>query len=80
MERTPVTSSQLVSVGYDPGTQTLEVEFKGGTGRDGAARPNTVYQYSAVPPEVHKAMMAAESQGSYLYKHIKGAYAYTKVG
>lgn len=30
MVRTPVASSALASVGYDPSTQTLEVEFRSG--------------------------------------------------
>ena len=39
MEREPVVSSNLVSVGYDPASETLEVEFiKTG-----------VYQYLNVP-------------------------------
>ena len=39
MDRTPVSSSNLASVGYDPSTKTLEIEFN-----DGA-----VYQYDDVP-------------------------------
>lgn len=74
MERTPVTSSQLASVGYDPGTQTLEIEFNNHRGG-----PTSVYQYDNVPPETHTAMMKAPSQGSYFYANIKGKFAYRKV-
>jgi hypothetical protein len=40
MDRTPVSSSNLSSVGYDPDEQILEIEFNGGR----------VYQYYDVPP------------------------------
>jgi hypothetical protein len=64
MDREGVTSSNVESVGYDPETQTLEVEFKGGN----------VYQYAAVPGHVHQALMAAPSVGKYLGMHVKGKY------
>ena len=28
MERQPISSSNIMSAGYDPATQTLEIEFK----------------------------------------------------
>lgn len=71
MERVPVQSSNLASVGYDPKTSTLEIEF-----HDGG-----IYQYSGVPPEVHQGLMNAASKGSYLDQNIKKAgYPYKKVG
>jgi hypothetical protein len=69
MERVPVTSSTIVSVGYDAATGTLEVEFKSGD----------VYQYFDVPPRVHEEFMAAQSQGKFLHQHIKGRYRYSKL-
>jgi len=51
IERTPVRSSALRSVGYGPEQRVLEIEFTNGD----------VYQYSDVPPEVHRGLMAAES-------------------
>jgi hypothetical protein len=69
MIRKPVTSSNLKSVGYDPGSAMLEIEFQDGS----------VYQYSGVPQNVHQALMAAASLGSFLHKHIKGKYSYHKV-
>jgi hypothetical protein len=45
MERTPVSSSNLVAVGYDPGSYTLEVEFHSGS----------IYQYSGVPESPSRA-------------------------
>jgi hypothetical protein len=69
MERTPVESSQLVSVGYDPATSTLEIEFKGGG----------IYQYFDVSPEVHKAFIEAESLGRYFGKEIRGKFKFEKL-
>lgn len=69
MIRQPVSSSNLESVGYDPDSAVLEIEF-----RDGS-----IYQYSGVPQHVHTALMTAASLGSFLHKHIKGKYPYRKV-
>ena len=55
MEREPVDSSNLLSVGYDDASETLEVEFKGGN----------VYQYYGVPQLEHVALRSAQSVGSY---------------
>ncbi len=69
MNRTPVVSSSVASVGYDPKTQTLEVEFHNGT----------LYQYFDVPQGVYDALMTAESKGSFLNSSIKGVYRYAKL-
>lgn len=55
------------SVGYDPASQILEIEFKNG-----------VYQYSDVPLEVHEALMKAASLGRYFIQNIKDAYPASK--
>jgi hypothetical protein len=69
MERTPVTSRDIRSIGYDPETQTLEIEFnKGG-----------VYQYAGVPEGEYEAMKNADSKGKYLNANIKGRYPYIKL-
>jgi hypothetical protein len=68
VKRTPVTSSNIMSVGYDPATGTLEVAYATG-----------VYQYADVPPEVHLNLMGAGSKGSYLNAQVKPQYAATKV-
>ncbi len=71
MDRTSVSSSNLASVGYEPTTQTLEVEFLNGS----------IYQYSGVPPSVYSGLMSASSHGSYLDQYVKKAgYSYQKVG
>lgn len=69
MERTPVTSSTIASIGYDPNSMTLEVEFiKGG-----------IYQYFDVPEATYQEFMAASSHGKYLHANIKGVYRYAKL-
>jgi hypothetical protein len=68
MNRTPVSSSNLESVGYENGT--LEIRFhSGGT-----------YQYSNVPEHVYQGLMGASSKGSYFDQHIKKAgFSYKQV-
>ena len=69
MDRTPVTSSNVASVGYDINAQLLEVEFNNGA----------IYRYEKVPPQVHSDLMHAESIGKALNATIKPHYAYSKV-
>lgn len=69
MQRTPVTSTSVTSVGYDPAAQLLEVEFH--TGR--------LYQYRGVTPDVHAQLLAAPSIGAYVAHHIKPNYPATEV-
>lgn len=64
MRRVPVRSSALRSVGYDPRTLALEVEFESGE----------VYRYLDVSPEVVEGLIDAESKGAYLTEHIKPRY------
>lgn len=70
MLRVPVISTNVRSVGYDPATAILEVEFHGGG----------IYQYDGVPQRVHQGLMGAGSKGGYLDSHVKGVYRYRKVG
>jgi hypothetical protein len=70
MDRLPVSSSTLASVGYDLDTATLEVEFQNGA----------VYQVFGVPEEVFQGLLAAPSKGSYYYHHIrKAGYPYDRM-
>ncbi len=69
MNRTPVASSNVASVGYDPNTMTLEVEFMNGS----------VYQYFDVPETVYQGLMNASSIGTYLNQNIKANYRYTQI-
>ena len=70
MERLPVSSSNLASVGYDEVGQVLEVEFRHGG----------IYQYSGVSAEVFSELLAAASLGGFLAKNIKPRYPFRRVG
>ena len=70
MERHPVASSNLESVGYDSETETLEVEFSSGS----------IYQYYNVPDNMYEQLMQADSKGGFLNTHIKNAYPFSRVG
>lgn len=65
MERTPVSSSAIASVGYDRDAQTMHVEFASGK----------VHEYPDVEPETHAALMNAPSIGAHFSKHIRPHYA-----
>lgn len=79
MERTPVQSSNLVSIGYDADLGVLEVEFKCSEKGDKARNSNPVYQYSGVPDFIAEELMRSETKGSYLHREIKPHYACKKV-
>ncbi|MBO6690010.1 MAG: KTSC domain-containing protein [Henriciella sp.] len=64
MERTPVQSSNLLEIGYDPDTETLEVMFKNGG----------VYQYYNLPQHMYDQLMEAQSHGVFFNNEIKGHY------
>lgn len=68
MKREPVSSSNVVSVGYDAPSETLEVEFKNG-----------IYQYYNVPQTIYDQMMVAESIGKFLNDSIKPFYPFARV-
>ena len=63
MRRTTVRSSSLKSLGYDPATRTLEVEFSSGA----------VYRYPDIPPDVHAGLLTAESLGRAFHATIRQA-------
>ncbi|WP_339812118.1 KTSC domain-containing protein [Zunongwangia profunda] len=69
MNRNPVTSSNIASIGYDEASATLEIEFLNGS----------IYQYFDVPQREYEGLMSASSHGSYLAHNIKGRYRYSKV-
>ncbi len=69
MEREPVQSGSIRSVGYEAETSTLEIEFQTGT----------IYQYSNVPSQVYDGLMRAPSKGSYLQTQIRSRYPYRQI-
>jgi hypothetical protein len=64
MQRHPVHSSVLESVGYDHGTKILELEFKEGG----------VWDYFDFPNPTYNRFIKAESLGKFFVKRIKGRY------
>lgn len=69
MNRTPVESSNIVSVGYDDRLMVLEVEFKNGS----------IYQYLGVTMDLFTGLMKAESKGSYFHSHIRDVHTYVRI-
>ena len=70
IEREPVASTNVVSVGYDEPTETLEVEFMNGS----------IYQYFNVGSELYRQLREAPSKGQFLNAYIRNAYPYSRVG
>lgn len=69
MDRTPVKSSNVSAVGYDPSTQTMEIEFKDGS----------VYHYHGVSSATHSDLISAKSIGKYVHANVKGQYKHSKI-
>lgn len=69
MQRTPVTSTNISSIGYDPRSATLEVEFTSGD----------VYQYFDVPEHLYNGLLQVASPGQFLNINvIQYGYRYQK--
>ncbi len=70
MERIPVKSSNIASIGWSAETETLEVEFK--SKKEG--EPTKLYQYANVPYDRYKAFLNAPSVGSHFAAHVRENY------
>jgi hypothetical protein len=70
VERQPVKSVILRSVGYDAGTKILEIEFQNGL----------VYQFLEVPPKVCKDLMSSGAIGKYFSEKIRPKFQTKQVG
>lgn len=66
MERQTVSSSNLASVGYDPNSEILEVEFLSN---------GKIYEYYNVPQFTYDRLMEASSIGRYFNIEIKDVYS-----
>jgi hypothetical protein len=64
VERQPVQSGALASVGYDLEAEALEIEFRSGR----------VYRYEQVPPSVHDWLLRAPNKGIFVTRQIVGRY------
>ncbi|MNL83952.1 hypothetical protein D3C87_2117540 [compost metagenome] len=69
MLRAGVTSSSMLSVGYETGSMTLEIEFHHGQ----------VYQYYDVPENIHSDLLAAESHGRFFNAYFRKNYRFRRV-
>lgn len=67
MQYTPVSSSNVQAIAYEPRTSTLGVRFLNGS----------EYHYFKVPMHVYQGLQSASSVGGYLNEHVKKpGYAY----
>ena len=69
IERMPVESSSLVSIGFAKQARILEIEFRSGA----------IYRYLGVPPTVFEEMKKAESKGRYFAQSIRGKYEFRRI-
>jgi KTSC domain len=69
MERKPINSEKIKSVGYDERNRILEIEF-----RDGSIK-----QYANVSREIQRKMMSASSIGSFFADHIEEEFSAKRV-
>ena len=69
IERKPITSSDLASVGYDERARVLEIEFHSGG----------IYRYLDVPKEIFDALLAAESKGRFFAARIRNQFRFQMV-
>ena len=67
MDRVPVESSNIKSIGWKSGI--LEIEFHSGG----------IYQYSDVPILIYTAMLDAPSKGKYFHAHIENLYEFHRI-
>jgi len=69
MKRLPVDSSAVRSVGYDPKSLVLEIEYTNGS----------IYDYYDVPPEVYQEFCEADSMGAFVNFRIKPNFQYREI-
>jgi hypothetical protein len=69
MDRTPVISSMIRAVGYDPHRAMLEIEFRSGK----------IYEYESVSEQVYLELLSAGSKGRYFDANIDRKYLYRQV-
>jgi hypothetical protein len=64
MQRIEVSSSDLKTVGYDSGSEILEIEFHSGG----------IYQYQKVPSSIYDSLIKELSHGKFFHAYIKGIF------
>lgn len=61
---TPITSSNLAAIGYNPHKRILAVEFKSGA----------IFHFAGISETVYQQLLEAPSRGSYFHKEIRGKF------
>ena len=69
MQRQRVSSTNIISIGYDIHKRLLEIEFL----------DSGIYQYLNVPESIFRGIMSASSQGIYFSQHIKETFHFKKL-
>lgn len=69
LERKPVRSSDLSSIGYDARRQILEIEFRSGG----------IYRFLEVPKDTFSGLMEAGSKGRYFAAHIRNHFRHERL-
>jgi hypothetical protein len=69
MNREPVVSSNIRSIGFDESTSTLEVEFKTGS----------IYQYMSVSKDLYERFVRAGSKGSFFDRYVREKFRTVRV-
>ena len=64
LERQPVKSRILRSVGYDESSKILEIEFQTGL----------IYQYAGVPPKVYRELIRSDEVGKYFIDKVRNRF------
>ncbi len=67
MNRIPVDSSNIKSIGYDENEQILEIEFRG----------EAIWQYRNVPLTIWLELESAPSKGKYFQSQIRERFSST---
>lgn len=67
--RTDFASTGVLSLAYDAGAQTLDVEYPS----------HQTYRYFGVPRQEFQALFAADSMGARVNSHIKPSYRFEKL-
>jgi hypothetical protein len=82
MDRLELDSSNIGSIGYDPDSKVLEVEFAARDPDGVFLDPdnNRIYHYLNVPEEIYEGFLEADSPGGYLYLKVKGEFIYKYLG
>ncbi len=70
MERQFIESTMMTSIGYDPQSSTLEIEFNSGE----------VWQYFDFLESSWYEFESSESKGKFFHREIKNQYSESRVG